>query len=94
MNKNGLNEFYHEIDKLCIEKGITHRKLAEDIGVNEVTLSRYLNGERKITLSAFMGLCKAFDVPAEKMYKTYMYANMEMRVAKYREEHEKFYSSY
>lgn len=84
-----MNAFYREIDELCVKKGITHRRLSEIIGVNEVTLSRYLRGERKMQLSPFMAMCKAFDVSAESLYKTYLYANLEKRVAKYREEHEK-----
>ena len=88
MKKRFNTEFYHAIDKLCVEKGITHRRLAEIIGIHEVSLSRYLTGQRKITLSAFMSLCKAFDVKAEDLYKTYLFSNMKQRVARYRAEHE------
>lgn len=88
MKKRFNTEFYHVIDKYCVSKSITHRELAEIAGVNEVTLSRYLTGQRKISLSVFMSLCKAFDVRAEDLYKIYLFSNMEQRVAKYREEHE------
>lgn len=84
-----MNDFYRLIDELCIEKRITHRRLAELVGVNEVTLSRYLTGQRKLQLSPFMMMCKTFDVKAEDLYKTYVYACLEDRVAKYRKEHEK-----
>lgn len=88
MKKRYNTEFYHAIDKLCIKKRITHRELAEIVGVSEVTLSRCLTGERKISLSVFMGLCKAFGITAEELYKVYLFSNMEQRVAKYRAEHE------
>lgn len=88
MNKRYNTDFYYTIDKLCIKHGITHRRLAEIVGIDEVTLSRYLTGERIMTLSAFMGICKAFNVTAEELYKSYVYSNMRQRVAKYRAEHE------
>lgn len=84
-----MNEFYRKIDDLCVRRGITHRRLAEEIGVNEVTLSRYLTGERKCQLSPFMGMCKVLNIQPEELYKTYLYAQMEQRVAKYRSEHER-----
>ena len=84
-----MNAFYRKVDELCVKKGITHRRLAEIIGVNEVTLSRYLNGERKMQLGPFMLMCKAFDVSPESLFKTYTYARMEKRVEQYRKEHEK-----
>lgn len=84
-----MNAFYREVDELCVKKGITHRRLSELIGVTEVTLSRYLRLERTMQLFPFMSMCKAFDVSVESLYKTYLYANLEKRVAKYREEHEK-----
>ena len=83
-----MNEFYHRIDELCVKNGITHRQLAEQIGVNEVTLSRYLTGERKVQLMPFMGMCKALKVEPSDLYKTYLFARMEDRVAKYRADKE------
>ena len=88
MKKRFNTEFYHVIDKYCVNKGITHRELAEKIDVDEVTLSRYLTGQRKITLLAFMEICDVFGVKAEELYKTYLFSCMEQRVARYREEHE------
>lgn len=83
-----MNAFYHKIDELCVRHGKTHRQLAEDCGVNEVTLSRYLLGERTIQLMPFMAMCKALKIGPEDLYSTYLYARMEKRVAKYRAEHE------
>ncbi|MBR3321834.1 MAG: helix-turn-helix transcriptional regulator [Exiguobacterium sp.] len=86
--EKSMNEFYRKVDELCVKKGITHRALAEKIGVNEVTLSRYLLGQRTIQLMPFMGMCKALDVPVEELYKVYLYARLEQRVIRYRTEHE------
>lgn len=84
-----MNEFYRKIDELCVEKRITHRALSKKIGVNEVTLSRYLTGQRMMQLAPFMAMCKVFEIAPEDLYKTYVYSNLERRVAKYREEHER-----
>ena len=88
MNKRYNTEFYHAVDKLCIKNGLTHRELANIVGISEITLSRYLTGERKISLYVFMSMCKAFKITAEDLYEIYLFSNMEQRVAKYREKHE------
>ena len=84
-----MNTFYRVVDTLCAKKGISHRELAERIGVGEVTLSRYLNGERKVQLSPFMGMCKVLDINPESLFKTYTYARLEQRVIRYREQTER-----
>lgn len=83
-----MNAFYRKIDELCVKKGITHRALSEKIGVNEVTLSRYLRGERKIQLSPFMLMCEVLDLDPKELFKTYTFARLESRVKTYREVHE------
>lgn len=84
-----MNPFYRVVDTLCAKKGISHRELAERIGVGEVTLSRYLNGERKVQLSPFMGMCKVLDINPESLFKTYTYARLEQRVIRFREQTER-----
>ena len=84
-----MNPFYRVVDTLCAKKGISHRELAERIGVGEVTLSRYLNGERKVQLSPFMSMCKVLDINPESLFKTYTYARLEQRVIRYREQTER-----
>ena len=84
-----MNAFYRVVDRLCVKKGITHAELAEAIGVNQVTLSRYLNGERKVQLSPFMGMCRVLEINPEALFKTYTYARMEQRVIRYREQTER-----
>ena len=84
-----MNDFYRVVDALCAKKGISHCDLAEAIGVSEVTMSRYLTGERKVQLSPFMGMCRALDISPESLYRTYLYARMEQRVSRYRERTER-----
>lgn len=84
-----MNPFYRVVDTLCAKKGISHRELAERIGIGEVTLSRYLNGERKVQLSPFMSMCKVLDINPESLFKTYTYARLEQRVIRYREQTER-----
>ena len=84
-----MNAFYRVVDTLCAKKGISHRELAEKIGVGDVTLSRYLNGERKVQLSPFMGMCKVLEINPEALFKTYTYARLEQRVIRYREQTER-----
>ena len=84
-----MNLFYRVVDTLCAKKGISHRVLAEKIGVNEVTLSRYLNGERKVQLSPFMSMCEVLNINPESLFKTYTYARLEQRVIRYREQTER-----
>lgn len=83
--QSDMNAFYRVVDTLCAKKGISHRELAERIGVGEVTLSRYLNGERKVQLSPFMSMCEVLDINPESLFKTYTYARLEQRVIRYRE---------
>ncbi|MBQ1296167.1 MAG: helix-turn-helix transcriptional regulator [Clostridiales bacterium] len=87
--REDMNPFYRVVDTLCAKKGISHRELAERIGVGEVTLSRYLNGERKVQLSPFMSMCKVLDINPESLFKTYTYARLEQRVIRYREQTER-----
>ena len=80
-----MNAYYNKVDELCKEKNITHRELAEEVGVSEVTLSRYLRCDRKTELCTFMAICRTLDITPENLYNTYLYARLEMRIRKYRE---------
>ena len=84
-----MNEYYRKVDELCVKHGITHRALAEKIGISDVTLSRYLTGERSTQLCPFMAMCRVLEIEPTELYKTYLFARMEQRVQKYRDEHEK-----
>ena len=87
--QSDMNAFYKVVDTLCAKRGISHRELAEKMGVSEVTLSRYLTGERKVQLSPFMSMCEVLDINPESLFKTYTYARLEQRVIRYREQTER-----
>ena len=60
-------KFIHERIK---EKGFTQTTLAEEVGVNQSTLSRNLNGTSKFTIDTFLKVLGAleirpFFIPAE-----------------------------
>ena len=38
--------------------GMTQKQLAENVGVTDVTISRYENGEREPSFTEFIKLCK------------------------------------
>lgn len=86
-DKSEMNAFHRVVDTLCANKGLSQRKFADEIGISEVTLSRYLRGERKVQLMPFMRMCRILDINPESLYKTYLFACLEDRVARYREEH-------
>ena len=83
-----MNAYYNKIDEQCKKKHMTHKELAEEIGITEVTMSRYLKCDRATRLCAFMAICRILDIVPEELYKTYLYTRVEMRVRKYREDHQ------
>lgn len=84
MKEKDVNPFYNRVDSIIRNKGMSHKELAEHIGVTPVTLHRYLVLERSCSLSAFMGICEVVDVSAEDLFRTYTYARLEKRVDDYR----------
>ena len=86
--REDMNAFYKVVDTLCAKKGMSHCELADAIGISNVTLSRYLTGQRAVQLSPFMSMCRVLEINPESLYKTYLFARMETRVANYRAEHE------
>lgn len=55
-------EFFNEITSVCEATGITHRELAEKAGLTEVSLSRYINGHRGISLYNAYKLMRVLNV--------------------------------
>ena len=82
---NAFKKYVRECLK-CL--GMTQADLAESCGVTQGGVVRWLNLERDMKVTDFYQLCKTIGVDMEDLYKTYRYARMEMRIAKYREEHE------
>lgn len=56
------------IKEIMQEKGITQRKLAEDIGVAEISLSRSLRGNP--TLDTIERIATALNVPITELFST------------------------
>lgn len=56
------------IKEIMQEKGITQKKLAEDIGVAEISLSRSLRGNP--TLDTLERIATALNVPITELFST------------------------
>ena len=78
MKRRFNTEFYHAVDKYCVDNGITHRELALIVGISDVMLSRCLTCERNISLPVFMKMCKAFNLSYDEiweLYNAYIFSN-------------------
>ncbi len=65
MVKKGVKRmdiFIKRLQELLDEKDMTQRELAERIGVTEVTISRYINGERKPRIDIIGKIAEVFGV--------------------------------
>lgn len=65
MVKKGVKQmdiFIKRLQELLDEKDMTQRELAEKIGVTEVTISRYINGERKPRIDIIGKIAEVFGV--------------------------------
>jgi transcriptional regulator with XRE-family HTH domain len=63
--KKGVKQmdiFIKRLQELLDEKDMTQRELAEKIGVTEVTISRYINGERKPRIDIIGKIAEVFGV--------------------------------
>ena len=59
-----------KIISLLEERGISHRSFAERIGMKEDTLSRKLNGTRRLYLEEIRAISEEMRVPTEKLFIT------------------------
>lgn len=53
------------IKRLCEESKISQKRLAESTGCTDASMSRWLNGERKISADVLVRIAKYFDVSAD-----------------------------
>lgn len=51
-----------KIKELCEKKGISHRELADMVGITEVSMYRYINGERVPRAPELINFAKALNV--------------------------------
>jgi transcriptional regulator with XRE-family HTH domain len=59
------DNFIKNLSALLEEEGITQRELAEKIGVTEVTISRYLSGERNPRIEIVSKIANFFNVTVD-----------------------------
>jgi len=57
-----MDLFIKRLQELLDDKDITQRELAQRIGVTEVTISRYLNGERKPRIEIISKIAEVLGV--------------------------------
>ncbi|MDN5277920.1 MAG: hypothetical protein PWR01_1885 [Clostridiales bacterium] len=57
-----MDMFIKRLQELLDERDMTQRELAERIGVTEVTISRYIKGERKPRIDTVGKIAEAFGV--------------------------------
>ncbi len=53
------------LKKVLDEKGIMQKELAEKIGVNEMTVSRYVHGGRIVSVPVLIEICRVLNVSAD-----------------------------
>lgn len=63
-----MGEIKCNICEILNKKGITQRELAEKIGVNEVSISRYVNGERIPKVTTGIQIAQALGCSVEDLY--------------------------
>ncbi len=48
--------------------GWTQEALSEKLGIHPVSVSRYENGDRDITLNILLKIAEVFNIPPEKLF--------------------------
>ena len=68
MRKKTLHEIvFTNIQKVLKAKGIAQRELARSLKRDKVTVNRWINGNRGITLNNLEAIAKAIKVKPEKL---------------------------
>lgn len=62
------NEFGKVLCELRLEKGISQRKLGEDLGVVNQTISFWENGKREPDMDTLLKIAKYFNVSLEYLF--------------------------
>ena len=61
---------HERVKRYVDERGLSQRLIAENMGIPESTLSRILNGNRRMTVDDYEGICKAMAVDPARFYKS------------------------
>ena len=64
MNRYAIGD---NIARYLVRKGWSQRRLAEEIGITEVTLSRYMSGTRQPTVYSLLRISRAFGCTMEDL---------------------------
>lgn len=69
MNKT-TDIFISRLEKMRKEKGFTQRELASKVGVNEVSMSRYIKGERVPTVTTIVSIAQVLGASVDYLVGT------------------------
>ena len=64
MNRYAIGD---NIARYLVRKGWTQRRLAEEIGITEVTLSRYMSGTRQPTVYSLLRMSRVLGCTMEDL---------------------------
>lgn len=56
-----------KLKQILIDKKITQKELASQLGISEVNLSRYLNGERKMSIVILYRISRILNTHMEDL---------------------------
>ncbi len=63
-------EFGKTLKKILLERNMTQKDLAEAVGMDPVTLNRYIKNDRKIPLPALKKIARQLDLEPEELFGT------------------------
>lgn len=69
MNKT-TDIFISRLEEMRKEKGFTQRELASKVGVNEVSMSRYIKGERVPTVTTIVSIAQVLGASVDYLVGT------------------------
>lgn len=58
-----------KIDEMILRSGMKKKHIAKELGIDPNTLSRYINGKRKISLEMAVELAKILNCKVDDLYK-------------------------
>lgn len=59
--------FGRNLDEMLVEANMTQRELAEDTGLTEATISRYINGRRMPTVRALVNIAYSLNCSFDEL---------------------------
>ena len=60
-----MNKFPERLKDLRLEKGLSQKQLAEEIGVKQPTIARWERGEQVANIDCAIALAQFFDVSTD-----------------------------